>query len=100
MFEFRITTSRDNQENISTWCISEEIKEYNLDNVEFERDELIDDPCYNNEKMPEGNQFKEDRPTFSQLYDQINKIIKLNYSNNELNIMETNDETYSSLQQD
>ncbi|CAF5048377.1 unnamed protein product, partial [Rotaria sp. Silwood1] len=40
-------------------CISEEIKEYNLDNVEFERDELIDDPCYNNEKMPEGNQFKE-----------------------------------------
>ncbi|CAF3484945.1 unnamed protein product, partial [Rotaria sp. Silwood2] len=42
----------------------------------------------------------QDRPTFSQLYDQINKIIKLNYSNNELNIMETNDETYSSLQQD
>ncbi|CAF4280139.1 unnamed protein product [Rotaria sp. Silwood2] len=55
-----ITTSRDNQENISTWCISEEIKEYNLDNVEFEHDELIDDPCYNNEKMPEVNQFKED----------------------------------------
>ncbi|CAF1214635.1 unnamed protein product [Rotaria sp. Silwood1] len=59
-FPSHITTSRDNQENISTWCISEEIKEYNLDNVEFERDELFDDPCYNNEKMPEGNQFKED----------------------------------------
>ncbi|CAF4152812.1 unnamed protein product [Rotaria sp. Silwood2] len=57
-----ITTSRDNQENISTWCISEEIKEYNLDNVEFEHDELIDDPCYNNEKMPEVNQFKEELP--------------------------------------
>ncbi|CAF3923576.1 unnamed protein product, partial [Rotaria sp. Silwood1] len=41
-----------------------------------------------------------DRPTFSELYEQINKIIEINYTNNDLSYMETNDETYSSLQQD
>jgi hypothetical protein len=42
----------------------------------------------------------QDRPTFSQLYDQINNIIETNYANNELNNMEPSEETYSSLQQD
>jgi hypothetical protein len=42
----------------------------------------------------------QDRPTFSQLLDQINTIIETNYVNNELNNMETNDETYQSLQED
>ena len=42
----------------------------------------------------------QDRPTFSQLYDQINNIIETNYTSNELNNMEPSEETYSSLQQD
>ncbi|CAF2633577.1 unnamed protein product [Rotaria sp. Silwood2] len=42
----------------------------------------------------------QDRPTFSELCEQINKIIEINYTNNQLNNMEPNEETYSSLQQD
>ncbi|CAF1203896.1 unnamed protein product [Adineta steineri] len=42
----------------------------------------------------------EDRPTFSELYDQINTIIEEKYANNQLYNMETNEESYSSLQQD
>jgi hypothetical protein len=39
----------------------------------------------------------QDRPTFNQLYEQINTIIETNY---QLNNMESNEESYSSLQQD
>ncbi|CAF4296056.1 unnamed protein product, partial [Adineta steineri] len=42
----------------------------------------------------------EDRPTFSELYDQINTIIEEKYASNQLYNMETNEESYSSLQQD
>jgi mitogen-activated protein kinase kinase kinase MLK4 len=42
----------------------------------------------------------QDRPTFSQLYEQIDHIINTNYENNELNNTESNEEIYSSLQQD
>ncbi|CAF1344530.1 unnamed protein product [Rotaria sordida] len=42
----------------------------------------------------------QDRPTFNQLYEKIDKIIETNYGNNQLNNIESNDENYSSLQQD
>jgi len=42
----------------------------------------------------------QDRPTFSQLCEQINNIIEKNYGNNELNKIESIEESYSSLQQD
>ncbi|CAF2122037.1 unnamed protein product [Rotaria magnacalcarata] len=41
-----------------------------------------------------------DRPTFTQLYEQINRIIDTNYAPNKINNMEPNEETYFSLQQD
>ncbi|CAF3376725.1 unnamed protein product [Rotaria socialis] len=42
----------------------------------------------------------QDRPTFTQLYEQINRIIDTNYAPNKINNMEPNEETYFSLQQD
>ncbi|CAF2598586.1 unnamed protein product [Rotaria sp. Silwood2] len=41
-----------------------------------------------------------DRPTFSMLLEQINKIIEVNYTTNEINHMEPNEESYQSLQKD
>ncbi|UJR22069.1 hypothetical protein I4U23_025135 [Adineta vaga] len=42
----------------------------------------------------------QDRLTFKQLYDQMVTIIDTNYGDDQLKNMETNEETYSSLQQD
>ena len=41
-----------------------------------------------------------DRPTFSQLIEQINKIIETNYTNNDLINTESGEESYLSLQED
>ena len=41
-----------------------------------------------------------DRPTFSELFEQINAIIEINYNTNGINHMEPNEESYQSLQKD
>ncbi|CAF4950392.1 unnamed protein product, partial [Rotaria socialis] len=41
-----------------------------------------------------------DRPTFSELLEQINAIIEINYMTNGVNHMEPNEESYQSLQKD
>ncbi|CAF3436491.1 unnamed protein product [Rotaria sp. Silwood1] len=41
-----------------------------------------------------------ERPTFSMLLEQINKIIEINYTTNQINHMEPNEESYQSLQKD
>ncbi|CAF3953866.1 unnamed protein product [Rotaria sordida] len=41
-----------------------------------------------------------ERPTFTSLFEQINKIIEINYTTNEINHMEPNEEFYQSLQKD
>ena len=42
----------------------------------------------------------DERPTFSDLLKQINTIITMNYTTNEINHMKLNDESYQSLQND
>ena len=41
-----------------------------------------------------------DRPTFPELYEQIDYIIETNYANKDMNDMESTDESYLSMQDD
>lgn len=42
----------------------------------------------------------QDRPTFSQLYENISNIIATHYSNNDLDTIESSNDSFNSLQKD
>ncbi|CAF1562120.1 unnamed protein product, partial [Didymodactylos carnosus] len=56
----RTTTNQSDQQNIPIWCDSKYIEENDLDNIQFEHDELVDDRFDNNKEVPKDNLLKED----------------------------------------
>ncbi|CAF3849714.1 unnamed protein product [Rotaria sordida] len=54
------TTNEGDQQNVPTWCDSKYIEENDLDNIQFEHDEVIDDRCDNNKEVSKDNLLKKD----------------------------------------